>query len=477
MPHASAAIYALGVIAAVALGLSAQAFGTIIGVDEGLAVSGITARVVLLVSAAVLFGGWLLVWRSRWNVAAIATVGFVVPGYAIPLLTSNVLDEWPPGVVRKLLGILTLGAVTFGVGLWIGDRLLIRARGVQRNVADLLCRRSEETVRGRITLAGLLVTGFLTACFAAMGYIPALAADPLSAKYGSGAYALPVVVGTFYRVAVPMASVMLLLVAASAVQHRRALDILLTIALAGLVLGTGQRGYAGAPLLALLLVLAADRRIRLAPVVVLVALLGPFGSAANYLLSEYLGAEQFARSDQGATFVEAIRAGAPDIPDALVNLSNFLEAPDWTHGRTYYADITPFRNRYKPNQWAVRIAQPRAGDLRSVRSGGIRLRQPQWGYYAFGWWGAALAPLVIGIVSGAFLGAVRFHLPLFDFVRAVVVTAVLIRFLTWTWSFDYFQLWGALPAVLILFAPALVPSARSFSRPPSQAPGGLRPTA
>ena len=167
---------------AVAAGIAAAVLGTARRADIE-ALLGFDPYVALLVaSLSVLALGGYIVWPSRWNVPAHIAVGFCISAYVIPILLTDTLDHFPTSTVRDYAKLVGLGAAAHVVGLVVARRrwggrppALLRRLLAPRLPAD-------RTLAERTTNVLLVAGAGLTLGFALAGFVPLLAADPLSAK-------------------------------------------------------------------------------------------------------------------------------------------------------------------------------------------------------------------------------------------------------------------------------------------------------
>lgn len=443
----------MGATAAAGVGMFAAGTGAIIGVGGGLNLSGAAASVVALIALLVLQAGWLLVWPSRLNVAAWQSLALATAAYVVPLIFLNELGQWPAPTVHEYLGVLTLGAVCFVVGLFAGNAITGTSRRLQLRLRAIVNGLALTEANQRIWIAGSVVALFLGCCYAAMGYIPLVSGDPTLAKYLQGPFSVSRKVAFAYHVAVPMASVTLMVTASAAWDSRQPRLLIVSTILLLLLLGTDQRTYAGTPILVVLLVAAGARRVRFVPVLLAVLLIGPVASAANYELSHFFGAEQFARANQGASLLTAVANGATDVPDSLQAFGNFLVAPQPMHGRSFYANLSYTGNQYSPSQWGIRLANPGVTDLSTIVSGGVRYPTPIWGYFAWEWWGAALVSFVTGILGGLLVGLAKAGLTERRMTYIALLAAPLVSLMAFLRGYEYFNLWACLPVLAILFVP------------------------
>ncbi len=235
----------------------------------------------------------------------------------------------------------------------------------------------------------------LVAAFALLGYVPALAADRTSAKYGVGIYAAGAARGSLiYHIALALATMALPILAIVAWRRRSMRDLALCGALfIGLVLTLSRQDAFSGPLL-VVVALAVESRWKPIAIAALVCGALVVGTLANeFLLPANPGAPNL-------SFATRVAASAPDVHDQIGFLSGFETlGNDFVGTKNLTAGFTLHKGHWDPAAYAVRTLTllPSAS---GVGSGGIRLPAPEWGYAAFGWVGVAIWSLLSGIFVG-----------------------------------------------------------------------------
>ena len=356
-------------------------------------------QVLIAASLGVLMCGQIILWRRRDNILGYVVVATWVVTILVPLFGTSIVADSDPQVVRRLTRILGLGAGCYLVGLFAGGGIGGRSHlGDHGEVVwarpldvDEVPPRIHSLAR-RFSVAALLT---LAAAFALLGYVPALAADKTSAKYGVGIYAAGAARGgAVYHVALALASVALPVIMVIAWRRRSLPDIALcVVVLFGLLLTLSRQNAFSGPLL-VLVAIAVERHWK--PVAVVAMVCGAL--FLGTLFNEFV-----LPSGGGATtmsFAARVGASAPDVHDQIGFLSGFQTLGNHlVHTKTLTAGLSAKKGYWDPGGYAVRTLTL-LPDASGVGSGGIRLPAPEWGYSAFGWAGVVGWSLLSGLFAG-----------------------------------------------------------------------------
>lgn len=362
-------------------------------------------------------------WPSLRNVPTHLFVAFTVPAYIVPLIVNRQIESGEFPTIGIYTALCAIGAVAVLIGVSIGAELptpvtLAAFLGGSGRGLNTISRRTTTVV-----IAGLVG---LSVAFTVMGFIPALASDPLDAKFLRGQYATSYNdVAPLYRLSTAMLIAFLPLTTMFAVWRRRWWWwALLAISVVALVL-TLQRGAAIVGVLLFLGAVAARRR-RLEILFILgVVVFYTFGSV-SYVLLGTLGLGAFGSSAaSGGNVWIAIQQGAPDVYDHLTFLTAWTRHPEMTWGRTMFGGLVPGHFTWNPAVWTLAVANPGA-DINSLTSGGFRLPAPVWGLVDFGWPGVVLLPLLSGVLTGYLTVTARRTL------RPLTGEAVVIVYVVWS---------------------------------------------
>lgn len=363
---------------------------------------------ILCVSNGLLMVGSYLVWPSRWNIPAHLQLGFWLTAYLIPIFATDVLENASPEAVQLYVCLQCLGTPTFLIGQWIGFRAgsSARPRIVQRAFDAIdRCRPEQlekDVARKMAWVMGVGVAGMLLS-FMVMGFVPAFADDPLTAKFFRGAYQAPYLrVASLFRISyyalvhgVPLALIL---------WYTKARREFLFLGIAGFLLlaATLTRELAVTGVVMFLGLLAARHRRWFPVYLVTMTFLVPLGSVSYYFAGQFLGQSALAEhydADSGAW--EMIASGAPDMVDQLHFLDAFQDFRQWTHGRTFFGGLVPNQYAWNPSVWSLRVmVGDNNVDTSEIVSGGLRLPVTIWGYVSFGFLGTICVSLLSGLFSG-----------------------------------------------------------------------------
>jgi hypothetical protein len=356
----------------------------------------VSPRFLLAAATGVLMCGQILLWRRRDNVLGYVLLATWVVTIVIPLFGTSIVADFDPHVVRRLTWILLIGAAFYLVGLVLGGGVAGRAQ-LRRTVIWGRPFGGEVPApihiwARRFAVASLLA---LAASFALLGYIPALAADRTSAKYGVGIYAAGSARGgAVYHIALALASVALPVILVIAWRRRSLADLALAgVVLVGLLLTLSRQNAFSGPLLVVVAVLVERRWKPLAVVAVVCCAL-----FVGTLFNEFV----FPTTTGVATpsFATRVAASAPDVHDSIGFLSGFETlGSHFVHTKTLTAGLNAKKGYWDPGGYAVRTLTL-LPDASAVGSGGIRLPAPEWGYSAFGWAGVIMWSLLSGLFAG-----------------------------------------------------------------------------
>lgn len=344
--------------------------------------------------------GQFLVWRRRDNVLAYVQGGMFLSTFAVPLFGTDITNNYERHVLETYVVVLLLGALAFLLGLAYGAYVGGRSAGrVPLTFAHPISGGERNAlVWSRARWLAVAAGVSLLAAYALLGYIPLLAADGRSAKYGIGPYA-----GGFARARIvylfglTSAAAVLPVILALFYRHRRMFDLALAIGLEiGLVCSLSRALAFIGPLI-FIVALAVERRVR-GPLI----LAGVMAASVGGIVFNQL---TFPNATDRPSFASLAAASAPDLADHL----NFLRGYEMSgrpenHGRTILAGLDP-RGGEDGSTYALRTATG-INDVSLLAAGGLRLPAPVWGFSAFGLWGTVLWSFASGMFAG--WGAAKF---------------------------------------------------------------------
>lgn len=343
----------------------------------------------------VLICGQILFWRRRDNVLGYVQAGLFFSTFLLPLMGTGVIDLFSENVVRIYANILAVGAITYFAGLCCGAPFGNRKSPappftfIQPMAGGDVFRLI--LVRTRVLSAVGLVS--LAAAYAILDYVPILAADRVSAKYGVGPYAAAFARGAMpYNFALAVASSALPVILVILFKRRRLLDLFLA---GGLLLGlimSLSRTLAFSGVLLFIVAVAFERRIR--PLLIVAMVSGAF--VAGALVNEIF----FPPPGTGVdTLAARVAASAPDVPEHLGFLRGFEINGEVRRGWEIFGGLAFGKGSMDPAAFTLRTITG-LDDVEGFASGGLRLPAPIWGYVSYGLLGAALWSFVSGFFTG-----------------------------------------------------------------------------
>lgn len=337
--------------------------------------------------------GTYLIWPSRWNVFAHMQLGFSLIAYIIPIFKTHLLRHFSPALERIDAEILLVGALAYAAGLYIGALFPGHAMlPLDPIFARLPPTKMEHVVQRRAKLMLFASILGLAGCFAAMGFVPAFAANPFAAKFFRGYYA-----HLYHPVEIPFRTFYFFIVTLIPItfaiwwQKRRPVWLLLSLLSVLTMAVCLTRGPVATGGLMVLGLICARRREWSLFYLILLLFIFPIGAGFYKIIG--------LRTYHGSNIWQVISIGAPDVPDQLNFLRGFLTIGSWTWGRTFWGGLIPSHYLWNPSIYSLDIIN-NFSNVNKVISGGLRIPAPLWGYTAFGWWGVVLVPGLSGIFTG-----------------------------------------------------------------------------
>ncbi|MEX2553213.1 MAG: hypothetical protein WD627_09490 [Actinomycetota bacterium] len=343
----------------------------------------------------VLVCGQILFWRRRDNVLGYVQGGLFLGTFLLPLLGTSVTEQFSSDVVQLYSTILLVGAIAYLAGLCFGAPMgNRRARPAPLTFIEPLDSGDTfKLILVRTRILAIVGMGSLLAAYAILGYVPILAADRVSAKYGVGPYAASFARGAIpYNFALAVVSTALPVILVLLFRRRRLLDLCLA---GGLLLGlimSLSRTLAFSGVLLFVVALAFERRIR--PFIILAMVTGSF--IAGALINEIFFPPQGGGSE---TLASRVAASAPDIQEQLGFLRGFELRGEVRRGWALVGGLAFGRGDLDPASYTVRTITG-FDNVDSFPSGGLRLPAPIWGFVSFGLIGAGLWSFLSGFFTG-----------------------------------------------------------------------------
>lgn len=339
--------------------------------------------------------GQIVFWRRRDNVLGYVQAGFFFATFLLPLVGTQTMDLFSADVVLVYRNVMVVGAVSYMAGLCFGAPVGNRNTKVPplTFIQPLVSGDTFKLVlvRARVLAVAGLVS--LLIAYALLGYVPILAADRVSAKYGVGPYAAGFARGGLpYNFALAVSSSALPVMLAILFKRRRLLDLCLA---GGLLLGLTMslsRTLAFTGVLLFVVALAFERRVR--PLLIVAAVSGVFiaGALVNELFFPAPGSTI-------STLASRVAASAPDVPEQLGFLRGFERSGEVRRGWALVGGLAFGRGDLDPAAYTMRTITG-FDDVEGFPSGGLRLPAPIWGYVSFGLAGAAAWSFISGFFTG-----------------------------------------------------------------------------
>lgn len=356
----------------------------------------IGVRLGIFVSLLILTVGYAVVWRRRDNVLAYVDGGLFLIMMALPLMFTPVIERLPTSISSLYARLLLVGSAGYVLGIAFG-LLPANLRGLRRPpiFAERLGSRNPATavLFQRARILGLVATTCLASGFVAIGYIPILAADRLSAKYGVGPYQSSFEQGALlYRTGLALASAALPLVLVVFYRRRKLIDLALGGFLGLGLMASLSRTLAFSGVLLVFVAILIEKKV--GPTKILLA------TACLFALGEMSTGIIFPDSTRvTGSFISRMAESPPDVRDHLSFLTRYETQGERTRGLTILGGLDLGDNYWEPNLYALRTLTGNA-NVGSLPSGGLRLPAPIWGYVSFGLIGAGVWSFFAGFFAG-----------------------------------------------------------------------------
>jgi hypothetical protein len=364
--------------------------------------------VFLVIGTLILACGTYAIWPSRYNISAHMSLAMCINAFVIPAFLTPIAARYSADVVSTFALIVFCGAIFYLVGILVGYLIF---PGFSFLYYEKLLAANFLTIRKavskRICYWAIFAIIVMILSFCIIGFIPAFAADPLSAKYFRGQYQESYssafnasIIYRVYGIGLKLTTLLIPLLLCLWLEKKKISYLFfaaLAVAIASLTLSRGQIG-AG---IIMVCGIYAVRRGRKAFITYLICLPCIYcaGALLNYTLYAVFNLAVANTLLQKTSLAQLIANGTGDFADGLSFMEKFHFSPEYTYGRTLIGGLVPHHYYWNPAIWNLHIVEPNL-DVNDIVSGGLRLPLPLWGYVAFGWIGALLIPLLNGCMNG-----------------------------------------------------------------------------
>ena len=359
--------------------------------------------ILIFLCSSVFACGTYLVWPSRYNVMAHLNLGFAFIAYFVPAIILQDHKDYPAATVDLYVTIMLVGALSFIGGLFSGFTLkplhLANFSFSYLNT-DVYKKRIIDITRL------LLFTGVVGLCigYLLMGFVPAFAADPVSAKFFRGVYQVPFYVSIVYLSSFfILTTVTPIAIVIWYTNRRKNLFLFGAIAAVILMAVSLSRGPAFSGVVLAIAILMSFKNVRSFMWLIVLLFSLYFASSAFYFVIGVRDLTEVSSSfKDDHVFWRVLSAGTVDITDQLTFMDFFNRNPLWTYGRTVIGGLIPSHYDWNPAIFTLKVTHP-GEDPTTLISGGLRLPAPIWGYVSFQWIGVVLFCFLSGFIKGIFL--------------------------------------------------------------------------
>lgn len=379
-------------------------------------------------------------------------LGFIFIAYFVPAIILQDQNDYSTETVNLYVTILGVGALSFILGLFSGFSLK-PIRFANFSFAYL----NTEAYKKRIVniTRVLLITGVvgLILGYLLMGFVPAFAADPVSAKFFRGAYQVP-----FYVSIVYLSSFFILTtvtpIAIIIWYYNRKKNLFLFGAITAVVLMAVSlsRGPAfSGVVLAIAIIMSFKGRWTFALLVVFLISLYLLSSVFYFAVGVKDFTETSSNFKSDHVFWRVVSAGTVDITDQLTFMDFFNKDPLWTYGRTIVGGLIPSHYEWNPAVFTLKVTRP-GEDITTLVSGGLRLPAPIWGYVSFQWIGVVIFCFLSGAIKGVLLKFTKYWIyKSKSILIATVIIVINISIFAQAADFFTLSIYALPPALVLLF--------------------------
>lgn len=357
----------------------------------------------IFLSSSVFACGTYLVWPSRYNVMAHLNLGFIFIAYFIPAVILKDQNDYANDTVSLYTLIMAAGAACFVIGLYSGFLIKpIRASNFSFSFLDAeVYKQRIIKITGQFLLIGIIGQSF---GYLLMGFVPAFAADPVSAKFFRGPYQVPFYVSIIYLSSFfILTTITPIAIMVWYTNKKKKLFLIGAIVAIMLMTVSLSRGPAFSGLvLAVAIIMSFKNRLTFTLLIVLLIGLYLLSSVFYFVVGVRDFADVSGNFKDDHVFWRVVSAGTVDITDQLTFMDFFNKDPTWTYGRTVLGGLIPGHYQWNPAIYTLNVVNP-GEDATSVVSGGLRLPAPIWGYVSFQWFGVIIFCFLSGFFKGILL--------------------------------------------------------------------------
>lgn len=335
-------------------------------------------------------------------------LGFIFIAYFIPTIILKDQNDYPDDIVSLYTLILAVGAICYVIGLYSGFIIKpVHFSNFSFSVLDVDNYKAK-IIRVTDTFMKIGICGLILA-YAMMGFVPAFAADPVSAKFFRGDYQVPFYVSIVYYSSFFILTTITPIAIVAWYSNRKKKKFLFgAIFAVALMTVSLSRGPAFSGLvLAIAIILSFKNRWTFILLILMLFSIYLLSSVFYFVVGVRDLTEVSGSFKDDHVIWRIISAGTVDITDQLNFMDFFNKDPLWTYGRTVFGGLVPSHFAWNPAVYTLRVTRP-GEDITTLVSGGLRLPAPLWGYVSFQWIGVAVFCFLSGLLKGLLLKFTKF---------------------------------------------------------------------
>jgi oligosaccharide repeat unit polymerase len=409
----------------------------------------------ILISMFLLMCGTYFIWPSRYNIPAHISLALYVVAWVIPVVFTNYGVEYET-YISSFAAILGVGGAFYIAGMIFGSYTFPKISCLRPiNLLNSNFERIRRSVDRKISVWMIIGILLMIFSFAKMGFVPAMADDPIQAKFFRGSYQDAYKsVAVFFRTGKAILLLLIPIAFCSWFENRKKTRLLVLNILAIILMGAAftRTAVLMGTLIALGIYVAGSRKKYLFAIyITALVLVHCLGATSYYLMFSVFKMKTVGAMSQTLSFSELIAIGSPDLRDNLKFLTKFMQSPEYTYGRTFIGGLVPYHFYWNPAVWTLHVILPNV-DVNSTYSGGLRIPMPVWGYTAFGRIGVPVVCFLNGVAKG---GLVRYARTYIEEQSSPMHACMVVSFLMYAYVFLYNTVEISiyeLPAVIVLLS-------------------------